>query len=378
MKKIKYQSLLYNIVMALLIGIVASTTIGANLYAVAGGTFALGFVVSFIRPIIAPHWQNGVLMMAVQKEIWQNHIEEEIFKDNGFLKRAYQVEKEHINGKAVHIPQSGGSGNVVKNRSSFPASVRDRTDTDVIYLIDSYTTDPVRIPNVDNYQLSYDKRNSVLGEDRDKLVQQVAEWMLVNWITTPAYGAYSASSIPQSRILNTTGEAVAAGGDGQTGLRKATTLTDLQSMRTKFKRENKWFEGKMHALLTPSMEAELFPPDKDYIATYMNGVSKEEKEAGVIAKVQGWKIWSRSSVFLLDDTDAFKTPGEVAAATDNDAALFWYEKSVEYAMGDIDFFEDLGAPAYYGDVFSMEIFTGGRSRRNDYKGIGILRQVTTV
>jgi len=374
MKKINFKSLLYNIVMALLIGIVASTTVGANLYAVAGGTFALGFVISFIRPIIAPRWKNGVLMMAVQKEIWQDHIEEEIFKDNGFLKFAKQVSKEHINGRAVHIPQSGGSGNVVKNRNTFPASIRTRTDDDVIYLIDSYSTDPVKIPNVDNYQLSYDKRNSVLGEDRNKLTQSVAEHMLINWITTPAMGSYSVSTIPASRILLTTGDAALATAPDATGNRKKAVLGDLQRMATKFRQENRWFENKMYAMLTPQMIADLFPADSVVTATYMQSVTEEERRAGIIAKVQGWNIMSRSSVYIIDGAGDFKLPGEAGATTDDEASLFWTSEAVEYAMGDMDFFEQLKAPTHYADIFSMEVFTGGRARRNDYLGLGILKQ----
>lgn len=369
----KIQNVLYNVMMALLIGFAVNLVFGLNTYAVAGATFAAGAFMPSTKAL-----KTGFFMMAVQKEIWQDHIEEEIFKANPHLKKAHQVSKEHIRGKAVHIPQSGGSGNVVKNRDTFPASIRSRTDTDVIYLNDSYTTDPVKIPNVDNYQLSYDKRNSVLGEDRDKLTQTVAEWMLLNWISTPAYGTYNASEIPASRILLTTGDGAAATAPDATGLRRKAALDDLQRMATKFRTENRWFEGRMCALLTPQMHADLFPANSVITATYMQSVTEQERRDGIIAKVQGWNIMSRSSVFVMNAADDFKTPGAVGAATDDEASLFWYEDAVEFAMGDMDFFEQLKAPTHYADIFSMEIFVGGRARRNDYLGIGLLRQAKTT
>lgn len=370
----KIKNLLYNVLMALLIGFAANLVFGVNTYAVAGVTFAAGAFMPSTKAM-----KTGFFMMAVQKEIWQDHIEGEIFKDNAFLQKAYQVGKEFINGKAVHIPQSGGSGAVVKNRTTFPATVTEVTDTDVIYLIDSYTTSPVKIPNVDNYQLSYDKRGKVLGEDRDKLTQVVAEWMLMNWINTPAYGTYNATSIPlATRQLLTTGDGAAASAPSATGLRRKAALGDLQRMATKFKTENRWFEGKMHALLTPAMEADLFPAESVLTATYMQSVTEQERREGVVFKVQGWKIMTRSSVYTLSAADAFKAPGAAGAATDDEGSLFWYENAVEFAMGDMDFFESLKNPEYYADIFSMEIFTGGRARRNDYLGVALLRQAKTT
>src|SRR5690606_15757074 len=114
---------------------------------------------------------------------------------------------EHVvGGRIVHIPQSGGAGNVVKNRTVKPAAIRERTDTDVLYRIDEYTTDPVTIPNADNYELSYNKRESVIGEDRANLSNEVAEGLLLNFVSSPA----DTKNIPASNILVTDGDAVPA------------------------------------------------------------------------------------------------------------------------------------------------------------------------
>jgi hypothetical protein len=57
------------------------------------------------------------------------------------------------------------------------------------------------------------------------------------------------------------------------------------------------------------------------------------------------------------------------SATDNAAVLCWQKNSVERALGMVDFFEDLGNPTYYGDIYSALVRVGGRIRRSDGKGI---------
>lgn len=313
-------------------------------------------------------------LMAIQVEIWQDHIEQEIFKDNTFLRKSHNADEYVINSRAVHIPQSGGSGNVVKNRSSLPATVRKRNDTDVIYLLDEFTTDPVLIPNADTRELSYDKRNSVLGEDRDKLVEVVAEETIYNWLNSPAYGTYSESALPAANKLLTTGAAVAATAPGATGNRKAASITDLQRMQSYFRSIGRWFEGKMYCLLTPEMLVQMFPADSQITATYMQSVTEEERRMGVMYKAQGWSIMSRSTVTRTLANGDIIAPGAVGNADDDTASLFWYEKATEFAFGGVEAFEDLKNPQFYGDIYSFLARSGGRARRADYKGVAILRE----
>ena len=337
------------------------------------GAFVTGTALSFAN-IKTP----GFALMAIQVEIWQNHIEEEIFKDNAFLRMSHNADSYVINSKAVHIPQSGGSGNVVKNRTSLPATVRKRTDTDVIYLLDEFTTDPVLIPNADTKELSYDKRASVLGEDRDKLVEAVAEETIYNWLKSPVYGTYGATTLPSGSVLSTTGANVPATAPSATGLRKAGTRTDLQSMQTFFRQKKRWFEGKMHAMLPPTMLAELFPADSVVTATYMQNVTEAERRNGVIMKAYGWNIMVRSSVARLQTDGTILAPGAAGTTTDNEAALFWYQDAVEFAFGGVEAFEQIGAPEYYGDLYSFLTRAGSRARRVGYEGIALLQQAPSA
>lgn len=370
MKQFKPINLLYNFVVVFILAAVffgATPEVAAA--SLATGAFT-GTVLSFV-----PH---SYAFMAIQTEIWQDHIEQEIFKDNTFLTKAHSAKDNVIDGKAVHIPQSGGSGNIERNRAQLPATVRRRNDTDVIYLLDEYTSDPVLIPNIDKHELSYDKRNSVLGEDRDKIVQEVAEYAIYNWLNSPAYNATGATSIPAENILQTTGEGKQATAPGATGLRKAAVLTDLQKMRTMFKNKRRWYEGKMYALLSPADEETLFPANSMLTATYMASVTEAERREGIMYKVQGWNIMTRSGVARLNGAGTILDPAAEGTADDDEASLFWYQDAVEFAMGDVVFFDDMGNPVYYGDVYSFLVRAGGRARRADYGGVALLKQAKAV
>ena len=373
MKTLKFKplNLAYNFLVVFAIAAVFFGITPQVAMASAGVAVATGTALSLM--------ENSFALMAIQVEIWQNHIEEEIFADNSFLRFSHNADDYLINSKVVHIPQSGGSGNVVKNRSSLPATVRKRTDTDVIYLLDEFTTDPVLIPNADTKELSYDKRQSVLGEDRDKIVQTIAEETIYNWLYSGAHGTYAASAFPSGNVLSTTGTLeVIASAPSATGNRKAMTITDLQTMQAFFRARNLWKEGKMYCMLPPTFLVQAFPADSVITATYMQNVTEAERRAGVMMKAQGWNILSRSSVARVNGAGTVLAPGAAGSATDDEAALFWYTEAVEYAFGGVVAFENEGDPTFYGDVYSFLARSGGRARRAGYEGIALLKQAKSA
>ena len=160
--------------------------------------------------------------MAIQKEIWVNHIVEGLFADNSFLSKARNHDEFVVGGKVVHIPQAGAASGVSENRTTLPATVSKRTDTDITYNLSEFTTDPILVPHADTVELSYSKRESVLGQDRKKLADVVAMSFLYNW--SPSSG----------NTILTTGSSVSAHSKSATGNRKAFTKADVLAAMTKF------------------------------------------------------------------------------------------------------------------------------------------------
>src|SRR5690554_4008421 len=88
-----YNVLIAFIVLAVLFGITPEVTVASVAVGALSG-IALGYVKN-----------NPLAFMAIQVEIWENHIEQEIFKDNTFLRKSFNADDYVINSKAVHIPQ---------------------------------------------------------------------------------------------------------------------------------------------------------------------------------------------------------------------------------------------------------------------------------
>lgn len=301
--------------------------------------------------------------MAVEKEIWRKDIVEAVFDNNTFLDFAFNADEYVIGGSVVHIPQSGGAGNVVKNRDTFPATIRRRSDTDIVYALDEYTSDPVKITDADKKELSYDKRDSVTREDKAALKQAVAEDFLYKW----------ASDLPADQILLTTGDAVAATAPGATGNRKKAVLADLQNAQAEMDAQGIPEENR-YAMLPSRLRLQLFPVNDVVVQTMLQNVSPEERKKGVIAEVCGFKILSRTKVLTYANDGTLKAPGSATAVDDDEAVLCWWKDAVERAKGTVDFFEDEKNPTEYGDIYSMLARAGGRRRREDDKGVIVIKQ----
>lgn len=342
----RLSAILFNLVMGI---ILASVTGGGAMAAV-----GIGGVLSLLPKMSIA----GTLQMAVQKEIWENDIIESLWADNAFLNYAVNVDNYVLAGKVVHIPQAGSAPGVKTNRTTLPATVTKRTDTDVTYAIDEITSDPVLIPNADTVELSYDKRTSVTAETRAAINDAAALTMLRNWAPTLA-----------TAILRTSGTtAVPAHTNGATGNRKAFTLADLKKAQKLMNKDNVPSEGRyamldaeMYDQITNEMTAN---QNRDFLAAY-------DEKSGVMGKLYGFNILMRSETirYTNDATPAPKLFSDADAATDNAAAICWQRTMVERALGEVKFFEDMGNPTYYGDIYSSLVRIGGRKRRADGKGV---------
>lgn len=298
--------------------------------------------------------------MAIQKEIWERSIVEHLFADDSFMSKAFNADDYVSQGKIVHIPQAGAASKVVKNRTTLPAEVKQRTDTDLTYTLSEFTTDPVLIPHADTMELSYNKRESVLRMDKMTLFDNVAKDFIFNWSPASAH------------TIKTTGEAA----DGvphstATGKRKALTRQDVSNLMYRFNRDNVPQEGR-YLLLDAAMYSQLIDDLTSAEAQAFHALA--DKANGVLGKIMSFNVMMRSEAALYSNSIAAKSWDTAAAASDLGAALAWHEQSVVRALGQVKAFEQEGAPEYYGDVYSFLVRAGGRIRRSDNKGVWAIVQ----
>ena len=332
-----------------------SSASGLPFLPMAGVAFILG---AFPRP---KGVASGVIV-----EIWVNYIIERFWKDNAFLRNAYNDSQYVQQGRFVHIPQIGTKPNVVINRQVFPATAVRRADTAVLYGLDEYTTDPTHIPNIDRIHLSYNKQDSVLGDHMAVLDETVADDMLIKWAANAAnYKTTGAQIVMGNPSVLEVPPAI-----GQTGNRFAFTHRDLKNLMTRMNINN-----------VPKSDRFVLIDDNMYDAFYdtlgetnARDFSQYADAAnGVVGRLHGFNIMTRSSV--LATTGGNVNPlGSVLAADSNLCSLAWQKDTVAFALGDKILFSDPNNPLYYGDLYSTLVMAGGRVRREDGLGVYLIEQ----
>lgn len=308
---------------------------------------------------------KGVHTCDVQVENWTNYLIERFWKDNGFLKNVYSDDQYVLAGKVVHIPQVSSKPQVVRNRNTFPAVAVRRADTDVTYVLEPYTSDPVHIEDADKYELSYDKINSVLGDHAGALNEAIADELIVKWL----------SGLSGKSLIGTSGAAAGATAPDATGNVKLFTAADVRKTMTQMNVDN---VPKTDRFIMPSanMLDHLIQSMSD--TQYKDFSSYLDAKNGVIGKLFTFTFLDRSSTAVSDALGAVKPVGAVSAATDKEVTLAWQKDSLAAAVGEVKFFDNVNDPQYYGDVYSALLRGGGRRRRADNKGIIEIFQSTAA
>lgn len=334
-------SLLFTLVLGVLI---------ANLFGVSTPAVVAGLLILSVA-IPTP---KGVAMMAITREIWERDIVENLFKNNEFAKRAFNADIYVIQGKIVHIPVAGTPSAVNKNVTNFPVAAVKRTDSDITYALDTYYTTPRQIERIEQYELAYDKRASVLGEDQSFLVQAAMDGMLFRWAPAAA------------NVVLTTGAATLASAVGATGNRLSFSKAVFSGIKLQMDRAN--IPGGRVALLTADHYAQLLDSFSDVEKTNFHQLA--DMQNGVIGKYLGIDIMMRSTCLRYRQVTGVWTPideqdGAYAAnAADSAASLFYHDMSVERALGTVQMFDSENRPEYYGDIYSFILRMGGRIRRS--------------
>lgn len=180
--------------------------------------------------------------MALNKEIWINSIQENFYPDDSFASKSVD-DSSFVTNHTVHIPNAGKPSGVEVNRTKKPAEISERTDQDLTYDIDELTSNPIYIPNVDTVELSYDKRQSVIANDRQELQRVANQNLLYRW-------AKNAS------LIKTTGAASDAHtSDVATGQRKKFSKAEVMAAMIRFNKDNVPMQGR-YILLDAAMYAE--------------------------------------------------------------------------------------------------------------------------
>ena len=300
--------------------------------------------------------------MALNISIWQNTLVENFYPDNSFAIKSVD-DSAYVKARKVIIPGAGKPSNVKRNRTVKPATVNTRTDNALEYEIDELTTDPIYIPDIDTVELSYDKRSSIISNDRTQLQNEAHVNLLERW----------GSGVPTTNVLLTTGtvECAAHTSETATGKRKCITKNDLLAIMKRMDADNVPEAGRyilLDAYMYADLLADLTESDKWMLQNSANA------QKGIVGNLWGLNVMKRSKVLRVKSDKTLLSWDEDAVAGELAAALAWQEQSVSRALGEVKMFNSENNPMYYGDIYSFLLRTGGSVRRYDKKGIYLLAE----
>ena len=264
--------------------------------------------------------------MALQKEIWISTIVEKLFADNTFASRATN-HSAFTSGKRVHVPNAGALPAVTVDNTTYPVSHAERTDTDLYYDLHKYEIGPVRVGDIEDVQLSYDKRGSILSGVRNALTEQVHTDLLTGWVA-------ACTAAANKTVAATFGKAA------------------VLAIKLAFDKKDVPQDGRC-IVLTPEAYNELLDELSDAEQFAFSAAANSAN--GTVGKYLGFDFYMRSTI----DT----------AASNKTTAFAWQQDCVSVALGDVDIIDNPKRAEYFGDIISATVLAGGSHVRSDKAGI---------
>lgn len=296
--------------------------------------------------------------MSIVNEVWTTDIAENIYPDSSFIAQSIDESEFVDEHGAINSPISGVAPDVVINGTSFPVNPVQRTDTNNRYVCDAFRTKPIFVQNIEEMEVSYNKRASVLRDHQESLMAQQANMVAYNWAAEVA-----------GQIVRTSGDTRTAFVAGATGDRKKITLDDLLKAKRVLDNQDVPSEGRV--LLIPSeMYNDLLEIDNVIQA---NRHGKETLPSGAVDMLYGFAIYTRSSVVSYTNAALpLRRSPESGTAVDvaaNAAAICYHPSFVKHGKGTVKVFTDDDNPTFYGSLFSAESKLASTKRYTDGRGI---------
>ena len=295
--------------------------------------------------------------MAVNTKVWAKDIAGSLFADNQFMAYGLNDNAYVQGGKIVVLTEAGAAGAIEEDPTSFPVTAESREDFEFEYTLNWFTAKPRKITNAESAEVSYDKRQSILLEDKAALIDRVAKRINYNWCPSEA-----------AQIVRTTGDARAAHVAGATGNRKKVTLADFLAAKRILDAQDVPQEER-YGLCCAEMYNDLLEIPE--IKSSLFAGTTLAQTTGLVGNVYGFKLFMRSSTtsYTNASTPVKRLPTAAALTTANASLLLWGRTMVRRALGEVNFNYNPNDPTYYGPTMSYDVRAGGKTKYNTQKGV---------
>ena len=310
------------------------------------------------------------------KQFFDTEIEKQLRKDNAFLMEAKDISG-FMNGSMVNMYYEGADPDTGVNiaTGSLPLSITERVDGVFNYSIDELHTKPTLIRRNDSLKTPYDKVMSVKEQHAVTIAQLIAEYAIYNWLRDYAgTDGDTGADIPASAKLLTTGaDSEVNNNPALDGLRKLTTLQDVQRVALAMDRNNIPSSGRI-AVLSAQQYHELFDLSNTRYNVNSGGA---QNTSGIVGELFGFKIYKRSTS-ALTTAGVVQAPGSAITTNSNHSSMFFHKDMVNKGSGNLDIYAQFDRGEYLGDLFNLRKDFASHRHSSDARGVFTLTQAPTV
>ena len=177
--KLSLKALTINVVLAFLASLFIAPALGASVPLVATTIVATSTVAQYI----APELFKGIAMEGLQTEVWIAGIKENPIPDNSFVHQSVDL-SQYVEHNKLHLAEAGVEPPVHEDyfaTANNPLPVADIADIANEVVLHTYSTEQTRHRQLQEIELAYDKRSSVIQRHRVSLAKNIGKRAAYAW-----------------------------------------------------------------------------------------------------------------------------------------------------------------------------------------------------
>ena len=314
--KLSLKALFINALLALIASMFIAPIVGASVPLVATTIV----VTSTVAQYIAPELFKGIAMEGLQTEVWIAGIKENPIPNNSFVYQSVDL-SQYVEHNKLHLAEAGVEPTVHEDyfaTANNPLPVTDITDIGNEVVLHTYSTEQTRHRELQDIELSYDKRSSIIGRHRLSLEKNLGKRAAYAW--APKQDGIG------NKVCN---------------LSASDSVIDAIIDLKQFMEENDILEG-VNICFTPEHFARIRKEDKRLYKDILND-----------KKIYDIKVFQYSQNPLYTSAGVKKPFGATKDNTDKRATFMWVTDEVFRCFGDVKMYPTLRDSGLQGDTISF-------------------------
>ena len=314
--KLSLKALCINVVLAFLASLFIAPALGASVPLVATTIVAT----STIAQYIAPELFKDIAMEGLQTEVWIAGIKENPIPNNSFVYQSVDL-SQYVEHNKLHLAEAGVEPTVHEDyfaTANNPLPVANIEDIANEVVLHTYSTEQTRHNELQEIELSYDKRSSVIQRHRTSLAKNIGK--RAAWAWAPQ------KNNEWNKVLNLT---------ANDSILDA--IIDLKSFL-----ESKDIYDGINICLNSDHFARIRKEDKKLYKDILN----EEQMYGI-------KVFQYNQTPLYTKTGEKKPFGATKDTEDKQSSFVWVTDEVFRCFGDVKMYPTLRDSGLQGDTISF-------------------------